>query len=50
MRKLKDDHTRAGQPVSWIQLKDYWLQQVGFEINAPVKVRIMDGCLVLTVE
>jgi uncharacterized protein (DUF433 family) len=36
--------------VPWIQIKGYWLQQAGFEINTPVKVRVMKGCLVLTVE
>jgi hypothetical protein len=48
MRKLKDDPVGAGRPVPWIQLKGYWLQQVGFEINTPVRVRVMKGCLVLT--
>jgi toxic protein SymE len=48
--KLKDDPTGAGRPVPWIQLKGYWLQQAGFEINTPLKVRVMPGCLVLTVE
>jgi hypothetical protein len=50
MRKLKDDPVGAGRPVPWIQLKGYWLQQAGFAINTPVKVRVMDGCLVLTTE
>jgi toxic protein SymE len=48
MRKLKDDLIGAGRPVPWIQLKGHWLQQAGFEINTPVKVRVMNGCLVLT--
>jgi toxic protein SymE len=48
LRKLKDDPIGAGRPLPWIQLKGYWLQQAGFEINTPVKVRVMDGCLVLT--
>ena len=42
MRKLKDDPAGAGRPVPWIQLKGHWLQQAG------LKVRVMDGCLVLT--
>jgi toxic protein SymE len=50
IRKLKDDPVGAGRPVPWIQLKGYWLQQAGFEINTPVKVRVMNGCLVLTTE
>jgi toxic protein SymE len=48
MRKLKNDPVGAGRPVPWIQLKGYWLQQAGFEINTPVRVRVMKGCLVLT--
>ncbi|MBL1276435.1 MAG: type I toxin-antitoxin system SymE family toxin [Ectothiorhodospiraceae bacterium] len=48
--RLKDDLTGAGRPIPWIQLKGHWLQQAGFEINTPVKVRVMEGCLVLTAE
>lgn len=50
MHKLKDDPVGAGRPVPWIQLKGHWLQQAGFEINTPVKVRVMNGCLVLTTQ
>jgi toxic protein SymE len=50
MRQLKDDPAGAGRPVPWIQLKGHWLQQAGFEINTPVKVRVMNGCLVLTTQ
>ena len=32
------------------QLKGHWLIQAGFTIDSPVKVRIMQGCLVLTSE
>lgn len=40
-----------GDPAPpWIQLKDYWLEQVGFTIDTPIRVRGMDGCLVLTAE
>ncbi|MBL1275077.1 MAG: type I toxin-antitoxin system SymE family toxin [Ectothiorhodospiraceae bacterium] len=31
-------------------MKGHWLQQAGFEINTPVKVRVMEGCLVITAE
>ncbi|MCU7917737.1 MAG: type I toxin-antitoxin system SymE family toxin [Candidatus Thiodiazotropha sp. (ex Epidulcina cf. delphinae)] len=27
-----------------------WLEQAGFAIHTPIKVRVMEGCLVLTVE
>ncbi|MFS1523876.1 SymE family type I addiction module toxin [Microbulbifer sp. 2304DJ12-6] len=40
----------ASRSVPWIQMKGHWLRQAGFEINTSVKVRVMAGCLVLTVE
>ncbi len=36
--------------VPWINIQGQWLQRAGFEINTPVKLRVMDGCLVLTAE
>jgi len=48
--RLKDDQSGAGRPIPWIQLKGFWLRQAGFEINTPVKVRVMEGCLVITAE
>jgi len=36
------------RPVPWVQLKGYWLEAAGFQINTPVRVRVMEGCLVLT--
>jgi len=50
MTPLKDNPTGAGRPVPWIQMRGHWLQQSGFEIDTPVKIRVMDGCLVLTAE
>jgi len=50
LNNLKDNPLGAGRPVPWIQLKGFWLQQAGFDINTPIKVRVMDGCLVLTAE
>ena len=38
------------EPVPWVQLKGYWLKQAGFNVNTPVKVRVMKGCLVITTE
>lgn len=37
-------------PVPWIQLKGHWLGRAGFTINAKIRVRVMRGCLVLTVD
>ncbi|GAB6044370.1 SymE family type I addiction module toxin [Endothiovibrio diazotrophicus] len=35
--------------VPWLQLKGLWLAAAGFEARTPVKVRVMRGCLVVTV-
>lgn len=37
-------------PIAAIELKGHWLIQAGFNIDSPVKVRVMTGCLVLTVQ
>ena len=50
--KSKQDTNRYGgsRAVPWIQMKGLWLEQAGFTINTPVKIRVMNGCLVLTTE
>ena len=35
--------------VPWLQLKGQWLAAAGFEARTAVKVRVMRGCLVVTV-
>lgn len=40
----------AARPVPWIRLKGRWLAEAGFEIGARLKIRVMRGCLVLTME
>jgi len=35
-------------PIGQILLKGHWLKQAGFEIDTLVKVRITEGCLILT--
>ncbi len=37
------------RPVPWVQLKGYWLEAAGFSIDASIRVRVMEGCLVLTI-
>jgi len=37
-------------PVGEIHLKGHWLIKAGFDIDAPVKIRVMRGCLVVTAE
>ncbi|TBU86576.1 SymE family type I addiction module toxin [Pseudomonas dryadis] len=27
-----------------------WLQQAGFEVNEKIRIRVMQGCLVITAE
>jgi len=44
----RKDHSQACVP--WPQLKGHWLERVGFEIGAPISVRVMEGCLVLITE
>ena len=46
----KDNPSGCGRRVPQIQLKGDWLQQAGFEIDTPLKVRVMEGCLVITTE
>ena len=36
--------------VPWIRMQGKWLEEAGFSINTPIKVRVIKGCLVLTVE
>ena len=48
-RQQADESYSAPRPVPWVQLKGYWLEQAGFIIDMPIKVRVMEGCLVLTV-
>lgn len=44
----RKDHSQACVP--WLQLKRHWLERAGFEIGAPISVRVMEGCLVLMTE
>ena len=41
---------RDARHVPWLQMRGDWLSAAGFDIRAPVRVRVMPGCLVLTVE
>jgi len=49
LRRFMAEPCPAPRPVPWVQLKGYWLEQAGFIIDMPIKVRVMEGCLVLTV-
>jgi len=41
---------RGSRRVPWLQMRGDWLAAAGFDIQAPVRVRVMQGCLVVTVE
>ena len=54
-RYIKDKHHErfdrtVHSTVPWINIQGQWLEQAGFSIDTPIKVRVMDGCLVLTTE
>ena len=41
---------RPSKQAPWLRMGGHWLAAAGFNIQAPVRVRVMPGCLVLTVE
>ena len=54
-RIIKDKHHASFDrtletTVPWITMKGQWLEQAGFAIHTPIKVRVMEDCLVLTME
>ncbi|KRU95769.1 type I addiction module toxin, SymE family [Pseudomonas aeruginosa] len=36
--------------IPGIKLRGYWLQRAGFEVNERIRIRVMQGCLVITTE
>lgn len=42
--------SRTFEPVPAITLRGNWLAEGGFETGTPVDVRVMPGCLILTVQ
>ena len=36
--------------VPWIRMQGKWLEQAGFDIHTRVRIRVMFGCLVLTLD
>jgi hypothetical protein len=45
-----NQNTLERTPIGEIHLKGHWLIQAGFDIDTPVTVRVMEGCLVVTAE
>ena len=41
-------HRHIGcQPVPWVQIKGYWLNQAGFTIGTQLSVKVEQGCIVI---
>jgi len=38
------------QDVPYIRLRGHWLRRAGFTPNGRIRVRVLDGCLVMTCE
>ena len=36
--------------VPWIRMQGKWLEQAGFDVCTRVRIRVMAGCLVLTID
>ena len=45
---LEHGEPHRSRPVPWLQMRGDWLAAAGFDIKTPVRVRVMEGCLVLT--
>lgn len=41
---------RPFRQVPWLQMRGDWLAAAGFDIQTPVRVRVMQGCLVVTID
>ena len=43
------DRYRPVIPVPWINIKGYWLNEAGFSIDTPLKVKVNRGRITLTI-
>jgi len=41
---------RPSRRVPWLQIRGDWLTAAGFDIQTPVRVRVMQGCLMVNVD
>jgi hypothetical protein len=48
-RKPEQRHALPDK-VPWIRMQGKWLEQAGFDIHTRVRIRVMFGCLVLTLD
>jgi len=50
-QKTKEQSIYAlSRPIPSIKIQGQWLEQAGFAIDQPVKIRVIDGCLVFTTD
>ena len=49
-RPVNTERYRVPPPLPAIKLKGKWLHQAGFSITSPIRVRVMRGCLVITLD
>lgn len=55
---LSEQKSKAQEPgirststkVPWIRMQGKWLEEAGFGVHTPVRIRVMLGCLVLTTD
>ena len=43
-------YPEPNRKIPWIRLRGLWLQQAGFAPQSRIRVRVMQGCLVITME
>ncbi|WKD51048.1 SymE family type I addiction module toxin [Microbulbifer spongiae] len=49
-RLKKESPYAASRSVPWITIRGHRLERTGFVVDLSSKVRVMEGCLVLTAE
>ena len=42
-----DQPYRTAQPVPWVEIKGFWLNEMGFTIDTELAVEIANGCLLI---
>ncbi len=47
---MSKDNPGQNVCVPRIQIKGHWLKQAGFTINTRVRIRAIEGCLVMTAD
>ena len=47
---MSKDNPGQNVCVPRIQIKGHWLKQAGFTIDTQVRIRVIEGCLVMTAD